>query len=382
MLTRTKWLPLFLSSLVGIMSLSCFTAFAADITLYTPYTEISVPPGQVINYEIDAINNSNVVQNIRVSVSGMPKGWEYTMKSGGWAIKKIAILPGKKKLLVLRLNVPLKVDKGRYRFRVNAGGITSLPLEVVVSKQGTFKTELTTSQANMQGNSTSTFTFKASLRNVTADKQLYALQSEAPEGWNVIFKVNYKQVTSVDVDPNSDKSVTISINPPAEVKAGTYKIPISATTNSTSANLTLEVVVTGTFKMALTTPRGLLSTDITAGKTKREELIVRNNGSAELKNIRLTASHPTNWDVKFDPKKIPQLEPGNSTHVFASIKADKKAIPGDYVTDLEARTPEVASKATFRLTVKTPMVWGWIGVLIILIALGSVYYLFRKYGRR
>jgi uncharacterized membrane protein len=32
--------------------------------------------------------------------------------------------------------------------------------------------------------------------------------------------------------------------------------------------------------------------------------------------------------------------------------------------------------------VKTPMLWGWVGVLIIFIALGSVYYLFRKFGRR
>jgi uncharacterized membrane protein len=28
------------------------------------------------------------------------------------------------------------------------------------------------------------------------------------------------------------------------------------------------------------------------------------------------------------------------------------------------------------------MLWGWIGVLIIIFALGIVYFLFRKYGRR
>ncbi len=68
--------------------------------------------------------------------------------------------------------------------------------------------------------------------------------------------------------------------------------------------------------------------------------------------------------------------------VTATIKADKKAIPGDYVTNLEARTPEASSKASFRMSVKTPMLWGWIGVLIIAAAIGTVWYLFRKYGRR
>ena len=64
------------------------------------------------------------------------------------------------------------------------------------------------------------------------------------------------------------------------------------------------------------------------------------------------------------------------------IKADKKAIPGDYVTNIEARTPETSSKLSFRISVETPLLLGWIGVIIIIIALGTVYYLFRKYGRR
>ena len=86
--------------------------------------------------------------------------------------------------------------------------------------------------------------------------------------------------------------------------------------------------------------------------------------------------------LKVDPKKIDVLPPGKSAQVFATIKADKDAIAGDYVTSMEARTPEKTSKAEFRVSLKTSMLWGWVGILIILVALGSVYYLFRKYGRR
>jgi uncharacterized membrane protein len=68
--------------------------------------------------------------------------------------------------------------------------------------------------------------------------------------------------------------------------------------------------------------------------------------------------------------------------VKATLKAYKKAIAGDYVTTMDASTAESTSKITFRVTVKTPMLWGWIGVLVILGALGGVFYLFRKYGRR
>ena len=234
----------------------------------------------------------------------------------------------------------------------------------------------------MEGNSKASFTFKANLKNSTADKQLYALEAETPRGWEVTFKASYKEVASVDIDPNSAKDITIQVKPPTEVKAGTYRIPVKATTGTTSADIALEVVITGTFNMDLTTPTGLLSTDITAGDQKQVELLVQNSGSSDLKDIKLDSSNPIDWKVTFDPKEIVILKAGESTKVMATIQASKKAIAGDYVTRLEAKTPEVGTKAEFRITVKTPMLWGWIGVIIIFLALGSVFYLFRKYGRR
>jgi uncharacterized membrane protein len=312
----------------------------------------------------------------------LPEGWEYNLKSGGWNIGKISVLPGEKKSVNLNLDVPLKIDKGKYQFKVLAKGYDLLPITINVSEQGTFKTEFTTDQPNMKGHTNSSFTFSADLKNSTAEKQNYALHANAPRGWDVTLKANYKQVASVNVDPNSSTAVSIEIKPPAKVKAGTYKIPVSAVTNTTSANLEFEVVITGSYDMELTTPRGLLSTKITAGEEKRVELLVRNTGSAELEDVEFDFSAPANWDVVFEPKKVDKLQPGKSTNVFATIKADKKAIPGDYVTNIEATTPEASSKAAFRISVETPLMWGWTGVLITFASVGGVYQLFRKYGRR
>jgi len=378
-----KGFTLFLPALTCILLLSGHFSFAAsEVTLYTPYTKISVPPGESIDYSIDVINNTSELRNVEISIVGMPKDWDFILKSGGWNIRQISVLPGEKKSLSLKVEVPLKVNKGNYRFKVLAGGFSSLPLVVEVSEQGTFKTEYTTNQSNMEGHANATFTFKATLKNRTADKQLYALLANAPRGWDVTFKADFKQVTSVDVEANSAKDITIEIKPPEKTEAGKYKIPVGAATNATSATLDLEVVITGSYDMELTTPRGLLSTSITAGHEKKIELIVRNTGSSELKGIAFSSSAPLKWDVLFDPKRIDRLEPGKDAAVYVTIKADNKAIAGDYVTNLEAKTPEASSKASFRISVKTPMLWGWVGILIILGAMGGVYYLFRKFGRR
>jgi uncharacterized membrane protein len=383
MATHKGWSRLFLSLFFLILCLTGQANLTTDsLTLYTTFTKISVPPGESIDYTIDVINNSKEVKNADITLSGVPKGWTYTIKSGGWNVSAISILPGERKSLSLKVEVPFKINKGSYRFKVLATGSDPLPLVVIISEQGTFKTEFTTDQANMQGNATSTFTFNVNLKNRTADKQLYALMSDAPRGWNVTFKSNYQQVTSVSTEPNSNQAITIEIKPPDRIEAGKYKIPVSAATNSSSASMDLEVVITGSYSMELTTPTGLLSTTLTAGDARRMELVINNTGSSELSDINLSFSAPVNWDVTFDPKKVDKLPSGKTAHVFATVKADKKAIPGDYITNIESKTPEASSKVTFRISVETPMLWGWIGVLIIIVALGSVYYLFRKYGRR
>ena len=375
---------LLLTVLLGILPMSNTHAndsIPKSVILYTPYTKISVSPGASIDYSIDLINNTDKLVNANLSVSGLSSSWKHEMKSGGWNLSQLAVLPKEKKTFNLKVDVPLKVSRGSYHFVVSAGE-TQLPLNVVVAQQGTYQTEFTTDQPNMQGNSKSTFTFNATLKNQTADQQLYALMADAPRGWNVTFRVAGKQATSAQVEANATENISIDINPAANVQAGTYKIPVHATTSSTSADIELEVVVTGSYDIELTTPRGLLSAEITAGDMKRIDLVVRNNGSAELKDVQLTATKPLDWEVTFEPSKIDKLTAGSTTNVTATIKASGKALPGDYVTKMTAKTPEVNTTAEFRISVHTPMIYGWLGILIIVLVLGGVYYLFRKYGRR
>ncbi len=371
------------SLLSGIVCFGGYAAYASgSVTLYTPYTKISVSPGESIDYAIDVINKSSAICNVEIVLTGLPKGWDYTLKSGGWNVSELSVLPDEKKNVSLKLEVPLKIDKGAYRFNVVAKGLYTLPLTVVVSEQGTFKTEFSCKQPNMEGHANSTFAFSADLKNRTPEKQLYSLRAQAPRGWKVIFKANYKQATSVNVEANASENISIEVDPSDYAEAGTYKIPVQAVTSTTSAEIELEVVITGSYAMELVTPSGLLSASITAGDEKKIDLRVRNTGSAELNDIQLSHAAPSGWEVTFDPKKIDKLDAGKTASVTATVKADKNAIAGDYVTNFEARTPEVSSKVSFRIAVKTPVLMGWIGVLIVFVALGSVFHLFRKYGRR
>lgn len=367
---------------IAIQIFSASKAFSAEgVTIYTPFTKITVAPGEAIDYSVDVINNSTEIQNIDLSVNGIPKGWNHYLKSGNVNVSRIAILPGEKQNCTLHVEVPFQVNKGGYRFTINAGGM-HLNLAVVVSEQGTSKTEFTTDQMVMQGRANTTFTYNATLKNRTADKQFYGFFAKAPRGWEVTFKVNYKQVNSLETSPNSSSNVIVEVDPPDNIQEGRYIIPVTAGTSTTSASIDLEVIVTGSYNMEVTTPTGVLSGKMTAGKEKKIEILVANTGSSALKSVSLRATKPTGWLVDYEPRIIEAIEPGKSATSIVTIKPDRKAMAGDYVVSTEASVGDTKVRTQFRISVKTPAIWGWVGILIMAIAVGSIYYIFRKYGRR
>lgn len=356
------------------------------IELYTPYTGIAVTPGESINYSFEVMNGTAEIQQVSIEVANLPEQWSYELISGGWQLHELAVKPNEFTDFSINVDVPLEVEKGTYSFDVIArnqsGVVETLPVQIEVTEEGTFRTELTSEQPNMEGHADSTFTYKVTLRNRTADEQRYALKANAPEGWGVSFQVDGENVTSVTVESNATKDFDAVVTPPPEVEAGDYSIPISASTNSTSAEVNLETVITGNYAMEVSTPSGRLSETITAGREKTIQLAVTNTGSVPINDVKLSAQQPVDWTVTFAQDTIPVIEPGQTATVQTTIQASKDAIAGDYIVSIDASGAGAAGKADFRMQVETSMLWGWIGVLIIACVLAGIYYVMRKYGRR
>ncbi|WP_080838469.1 NEW3 domain-containing protein [Cohnella massiliensis] len=364
---------------LGLLAVSG-PAFASSV--YTPYTSLSAAPGETVSYSVDLINDSGSIMTADLSLDKGGTSWATELTAGGHPISQIAVKPGEQQTVNLSVTVPYEVNKGAYTFRLNAGSFGALSLKINVSEQGSYKSELTTDQVNMQGTSDSTFTYSLTLNNRTANKQNYALAAETPAGWSAVFSVNSNNVTAVEIEPNSSSSITLTVTPSESATAETYQIPVRATNNSTTAEATLEAVITGTYDLQLTTSDERLSTDLTAGGSRNLEMVVRNTGTSDLSDISLTATTPTDWEVTFEPKTIPALKAGESVPVTATIKSTDSSLAGDYVVGMTAQAAEKSSDATIRVTVETSVLWGWIGVLIILAVLAGIYGLFRKYGRR
>jgi len=259
-----------------------------------------------------------------------------------------------------------------------------LLLFVLCSMQGMAQTNppFTARLINLEAASNTTFTYNARLTNSAKVPRIYQLLANVPPGWNIAYKTEGYQVSSVNIDSGKTQDINIEINPALETKPGKYNITVTALTGTDSLKLNLEAVVKGTYNVTLSTPSGRLSDDITEGSRSEIQLLVKNTGSITLDNLELSAQAPPQWEASFSPATIKQLEPNKEASVTVTLKVPGKTIAGDYVTTFTVKNTNATSNAAFRMTVKTSVLTGWLGILIILAALGAVYYLIRKYGRR
>jgi uncharacterized membrane protein len=235
---------------------------------------------------------------------------------------------------------------------------------------------------NLEATAKETFRYTASLHNGQNRAVIYEFQAAVPPGWATSFRVDGMQVTSFRLDSNKTQDLSIELTPSASVKPGKYAVPVMAVSDQGKLELKLEAVVKGSYALELTTPTGLLSGEVTEGNRKPVYLTVKNQGSLPLDNVDLSAQTPAKWSVTFEPAKLERLDAGSAVNVTAYLNVPDKTIAGDYVTTLTAGNANASANSTYRLTVTTSWLAGWLGMLIILAAISLVYFLIRKYGRR
>ncbi|HUZ59107.1 MAG TPA: NEW3 domain-containing protein [Hanamia sp.] len=244
------------------------------------------------------------------------------------------------------------------------------------------KSSFTATLMNLEETAKQPFRYNTSLHNGSVDAQTYELEAFVPEGWITTFEVEGSEVGSIRIDSGRTQNVSIEITASPVVKPGKYAILATAVSARDTLKLELEAVVKGTYDVGLTTPTGLLSADVTEGTSKVLQLTVENNGTLPLDGLQLSAQAPLNWTATFDPSKIQRLDPGKTQDVNVTLNVPDKTIAGDYVTTFTVKNNYANADTTFRMTVTTSLLSGWLGILVILLALGIVYYLIRKYGRR
>ena len=357
---------------------------AADaITLTTPYPAITVSPGTTATFPISV--ETPDAARVELALAGVPASWKAELHGGGFVVG--AVQTDGSKATEVRLDADIPADAtGTTRITVTAtsgGSTVSLPLDIKVEANAGGEVKVTPDYTALRGAANQSFTFNLAISNGKEEDLTYTATGEGPVGWAVDVTVTGQaQAVSGTVKAGGTGNAAVKVTPADNADAGTYQVAVVATVGGQQFPIELNLEITGSYAIQLSTPNQALSGRGSSGAATEQQFTITNTGTAPVTNVVMSATPPTNWDVTFTPETTDTIAPGAFVTVTAQITPSGAAIAGDYSLTFNARAKETSDSADFRFTVESSLFGAVIGVALIVLAIGGLLWVFRRYGRR
>lgn len=372
-----------------ILNSSIFASSYEGLSVSTEYPSLNVDDSSMIIFDLSVKNYQITPSRVDLSVVNLPKGWDSQFVGGGGKINAVFSDQDKPVSAQLWLIPPKDVKSGQYDLSVRAttaeGYSYSLPLTVFLGQKIPQRLAISSELDQLEGNPGNDFSFNVTIKNNSAAPTFMDLTSQTPSGFKTTFKEQYgsKEVNTLSIDAGKSSTVKVTVTPPQGVDEGDYPVSVIAKAATTSATTNVNLKIKGQDNLSLSGTDGLLSFSAVAGKEKTFTLELKNTGTAESKDIKLTSSSPSNWKVSFIPEKVDSIAAGKTAEVKMTVTPASEAITGDYQMQATASSSTSArSSAQFRVTVKTASTWGVISIIIIAGAVIILLLATRKFGRR
>ncbi len=357
---------------------------ATTFSLTAPYPAVVVAPGATVSFDVTV--TTPTAERVGLALSGVPSGWTATIHGGSFLVDAVQTNGTDPVSVRVDVGVPASATGStKLTLTATAGAdARQLPLEVRVEASAAGSVTLTTDFPSLKGPASQTFNFNLTLANKSAEDLTFAVNAQGPDGWTVSARLTGEsQAASAVVKAGSASGVTVSATPPPDVAAGTFPIQVVATAGSQQIPGTLEVVVTGSYNLSLSTPDQRLNGHGEAGRSTDLALTLANDGTAAVTNVKLSPTTPSGWKVTFEPDTIDSLAAGATQDVTAHVVPSADAVAGDYVVTMRASGDQsAASSIDIRFTVETSLIWAAVGIALIAAVAGGVWWVFRVYGRR
>jgi uncharacterized membrane protein len=239
------------------------------------------------------------------------------------------------------------------------------------------------------------FEFEVQLRWYGKAFREFDIDVSGPPKWDVAIEAGLGTKVAVTdriglqaADPDTSypvQTLFVVLTPPKGQKPapGEYPATFEIGGGDIYESVELTAVVTALYQFDFYTATGRLNTEVTAGEDNYLTVRVENTGSIVLDSVRFSSGAMEGWVITFNPDPVESLEPGLAQEVTVNIKPPDKTIAGDYAITLFADSEEYsADPLKMRVTVLTPTIWGWVGILIVLAVIAGLAVIFRRLGRR
>ena len=358
---------------------------AADLVISTPYPSVVARPGSTVKFDLAV--TAPAVSVAQLAVDQLPTGWTTTLRGGGFVVNAVTATPDTPGKVTAEIVVPPDATAGSYTVDVMASdgaGQSALPLAVQVQAEVDSGIGVKADFPSLRGDPGTAFAYTLTVTNNTPESQTFTFTAEGPQGWTVTASpVAAANANTVTIDADGTSQVKVSATPPDGVQQGSYPINVTIASDAGgSGTLQLTAEVTGSSKLDVATADQRLNFSGKANDEKRVTLVVGNTGTAAVDAVQFAATPPSGWTVTFDPPKVDEVKPNETTQVVAVIKPAKNALAGDYAIGLRASAGSQSSNLDLRYGVKGSQTLGIIAIAIIAFVFLGLAWLFRRLGRR
>jgi uncharacterized membrane protein len=361
------------------------TPVPVPLSISTAYPSQVIGLGETVSLNM-TLHTTTAPQVVKLEVKGLPEGWTTSFRGGGRVVNSVFVNIDKDGTVDLRVEPPADAKAGTFKFTVVATGDgtkAELPLELTIKEKLPPKLTLESDLPTLRGTPSTTFRYSVSLKNDGDTDLTVNLSAETSPNFIVSFNLNGQDVIDVPMAAQETKGLSVVAKPVGNVEAGDYKFDMLAQGGDVQATIQLVAEVTGQPSLTITTQSGNLSGTAYAGRDTPLKFIIQNNGTAPARGVEVSSSESTGWSVTFTPNKITEIPSGQQVEVTANIRPAEKAVAGDYMVSVTAKSTEGLSQSTdFRITVRTSTLWGVVGIVLVAVAVGVVALAVMRFGRR
>jgi uncharacterized repeat protein (TIGR01451 family) len=357
---------------------------AAGLSLTTAYPSVVVSPGTTVSFDLKV--STDDPNRVDLALAGVPTGWKAELHGGGFVVG--AVQTDGTDPTAVRLDVDVPNDAtGTTKITLTAtstGTSVQLPLDIKVEENAGGAVTVEPDYEALRGSADQSFTFNLNVSNEKDEDLTYTSVAQGPVGWTVTVQLTgQSQAVSGTVKANGTSGATVAVQPADNAPAGTYPIQVVTTVGGEQYPIDLSVEVTGSYALTLSTPTTNLAAHGPAGGATEQQFTITNTGTAPITGVKLTGTLPSNWKVEFTPDTIDSIAPDGVETITAKITPTGDAIAGDYALTFHATATEAArDDAELRFTIETSILGAIIGAGLIAVAIGGLYWVFRRYGRR
>lgn len=316
----------------------------------------------------------------------------------------IELIPEKGVALSSRLmsaadgSVSALVADGTYTMKISKPGYVSFEKKDVTikggitTKAGTIMLEKSLFAADLVIKSPSITTtigknplYEMVIRNIGKSDDTYRLASAGtPEGWYVRFHESGTEgsdISEVYLKSGDDKTLDVEAIPPYGVQAGDYNFSVSAESSETVYSQNLSIKIRGNYDMKLSAEK--YRYEVNKGESITFPITVVNAGDAgALTNVKVDVSAPDGWKAEISPKTIASIQPGEKSTISLHVIPPANIVASEYKITIKVTSDQTEKSDEFHILVKEQSMVAVFGVLVLVLVVGGVYYMFRKYKRR